>query len=58
MAVEYQKAPEHPYPAAFNDCYATLKWVIENASDLSIDQSSIGVGGDSAGGNLASAVAI
>ena len=58
VAVEYQKAPEHPYPAAFNDCYATLKWVIENASDLSIDQSSIGVGGDSAGGNLASTVAI
>ena len=58
MAVEYQKAPEHPYPAAFNDCYATLKWVVDNAADLSIDQSSIGVGGDSAGGNLASAVAI
>ena len=58
VAVEYQKAPEHPYPAAFNDCYATLKWVIDNASDLSIDQSSIGVAGDSAGGNLASAVAI
>ena len=58
VAVEYQKAPEHPYPAAFNDCYATLEWVIDNASDLSIDQSSIGVAGDSAGGNLASAVAI
>ena len=58
VAVEYQKAPEHPYPAAFNDCYATLKWVVDNAADLSIDQSSIGVGGDSAGGNLASAVAI
>lgn len=58
VAVEYQKAPEHPYPAAFNDCYATLKWVVDNAADLSIDQSSIGVAGDSAGGNLASAVAI
>lgn len=58
VAVEYQKAPEHPYPAAFNDCYATLKWVVDNAADLSINQSSIGVAGDSAGGNLASAVAI
>ena len=58
VAVEYQKAPEHPYPSALNDCYATLKWVIDNAADLSIDQSAIGVGGDSAGGNLASAVAI
>lgn len=58
VAVEYQKAPEHPYPAAFNDCYATLQWLVANAKQLSIDQTSIGVGGDSAGGNLASAVAL
>ena len=58
IAVEYQKAPEHPYPAPLDDCYATLKWVIENAAELDIDLAAIGVGGDSAGGNLASSVAL
>ena len=58
IAVEYQKAPEHPYPAPLNDCYATLKWVIENAKDLGVDLAAVGVGGDSAGGNLASSVAL
>jgi acetyl esterase len=58
IAVEYQKAPEHPYPAAFNDCFATLEWVVKNALSLGIDPKAIGVGGDSAGGNLASAVAL
>jgi acetyl esterase len=58
IAVEYRKAPENPYPAAFNDCFTTLEWVIENADKLGIDKDLIGVGGDSAGGNLASAVAI
>jgi len=58
IAVEYQKAPEHSYPAPLDDCYATLKWVIENAEELGIDLAAIGVGGDSAGGNLASSVAL
>lgn len=58
VALEYQKAPEHPYPAAFDDCYATLEWLIDNAKQLDIDLTSVGVGGDSAGGNLASAVAL
>ena len=57
IAVEYQKAPEHSYPAPFDDCYTTLKWVIENSAELGIDLAAIGVGGDSAGGNLASSVA-
>jgi len=47
IAVEYQKAPEHPYPAAFNDCFATLEWVVKNAMSLGIDPKAIGVGGDS-----------
>lgn len=58
IAVEYQKAPENPYPVPFNDCYEGLKWTISNASELGIDSLAIGVGGDSAGGNLAAAVAI
>jgi acetyl esterase len=57
IAVDYQKAPEHSYPAPLDDCYATLKWVIENSAELGIDLAAIGVGGDSAGGNLASSVA-
>lgn len=58
IGVAYQKAPEHPFPIPFDDCYATLLWVIENAKLLKIDSSQIGVMGDSAGANLASAVAI
>jgi acetyl esterase len=58
IAVDYQKAPEHSYPAPLDDCYSTLKWVIENAKDLGVDLAAIGVGGDSAGGNLASSVAL
>ena len=56
--MHYQKAPEHPFPIPFDDCYATLLWAIENADALQIDKKRIGVAGDSAGGNLASAVAL
>lgn len=58
ISVNYQKAPEHPFPIPFDDCYATLLWVIANATELSIDPRRIGVAGDSAGANLASGVAI
>ncbi|MEN9687233.1 MAG: hypothetical protein RL381_245 [Actinomycetota bacterium] len=58
VSVNYQKAPEHPFPIPFDDCFATLQWVIDNAGQLSIDPSRIGVAGDSAGANLASAVAL
>ena len=58
IAVNYQKAPEHPYPAPFNDCFATLEWVIKNAQSLGVDPRKIGVGGDSAGGNIAAGVAL
>ena len=58
VQVQYQKAPEHPFPTPFNDCYAVLEWIVRNAELLKIDATKIGVGGDSAGGNLAAAVAI
>ena len=58
IAVTYQKAPEHPFPIPFDDCYATLKWVVDNNEMLEIDLNKIGVAGDSAGGNLAAAVAL
>ncbi|MCX6449213.1 MAG: alpha/beta hydrolase [Actinobacteria bacterium] len=58
IAVQYQKAPEHPFPIPFEDCYATLEWVVNNSAELGINPTQIGVGGDSAGGNLASAVAL
>ena len=58
ISVNYQKAPEHPFPTPFDDCYATLEWVIAHAGELRIDNARIGVAGDSAGANLASGVAL
>lgn len=58
VAVNYEKAPEHPYPIPFDDCYATYLWVHQNARILGINPNKIGIGGDSAGANLASAIAL
>ena len=57
-SVEYRLAPEHPYPAPLEDCYAVLKWLSTHADELRIDRSRIAVGGGSAGGGLASGLAI
>lgn len=58
VGVHYQKAPEHPFPIPFDDCYATLLWVMAHAQELQIDANKVGVAGDSAGATLASAVAL
>jgi acetyl esterase len=58
ISVGYRRAPEHPFPAALDDCYAVLAWVAEHAAELDIDQERIAVGGHAAGAGLAAAVAL
>ncbi len=58
VAVQYRLAPEHPYPAPIEDCYAGLKWVKEHGSEVGIDTARIGIGGPSGGGGLAAALAL
>ncbi|MHB1802915.1 MAG: alpha/beta hydrolase, partial [Actinomycetes bacterium] len=52
LAVDYRRAPEHPWPAAVEDAVAAVRWARREAVDL-VGTSVIGVGGDSAGGNIA-----
>ncbi len=56
--VNYRLAPKYPFPTALEDCYHALLWMVEHADFLNIDISDISVGGESAGGNLAAAVAL
>lgn len=58
IAVCYRKAPEHPYPAAAEDAYAALCWAVQHADELDLDSTRVVTCGDSAGGNLATVVAM
>jgi acetyl esterase len=56
ISTEYRLAPEHPYPAAWDDSEDAFDWAVKNAERLGGDKSRVCVGGDSAGGNLSVAV--
>ena len=58
ISVEYRLAPETPHPGPVEDCYAGLTWAVEHAQELGIDPRHLIVGGASAGGGLAAAVAL
>lgn len=58
FAPDYRLAPEHPYPSALMDCYAVLQKMAEHAEEYGIDPTRIAIGGGSAGGGLAAALAL
>ena len=56
--VGYPLAPEHPFPDALNACHTVAAWLVRHAAEIGFDAARFGVGGDSAGGNLAAATAL
>jgi len=58
VAAEWRQAPEHPFPAAHDDCFAALRWMLDHAEELGIDASRYGIGGGSSGGGVAAGIAL
>lgn len=58
VSVDWRHAPEHPYPAAIEDCYAGLLWTARHAAELGVDADRLVVGGASSGGGLAAGLAL
>jgi acetyl esterase/lipase len=58
MSVDYRLAPEHPYPAAVDDCYAAVAWAGKHGGQIGGDPGRIAIAGDSAGGHLTCVTAL
>lgn len=58
VSVEYRRAPEHPFPAPLEDCYAALKWLATHTDELGVMPSRMAIGGASSGGGLAAGLAL
>jgi acetyl esterase/lipase len=58
VSIDYRRAPEHPFPAAIQDGYDAFLWIAEHGAKLGLNTQNLGIGGDSAGGNIAAAVSL